>query len=152
MDWQTASFIANVVLAIGVPPTIFLTWWGISQGAKNQRYVQFIARYQTIIINLPPEIFDEGNKIDSVEEDKRVWLTSYIDLCNEELFDRTRGAISKKVWEDWSVFIISNFRRCLPLRARLAETMEDYPQLLEFLNGDRILKEQLTAIIALKKL
>jgi hypothetical protein len=115
-------------------------------------YVQYVARYQNIIVNLPPDVFSEGNKIASVEEDKKVWLTAYIDLCAEELFDHKRGAISKKTWQDWSGFIRDDFKRSLPLRERVVGMMTDYPELLAFLNEDEALRKELTAVRALRKL
>jgi hypothetical protein len=138
MSWEAVSGVANVVLAIGVPVTLTLTFYGIRKAGRDERYAQYVGRYQKIITNLPYNVFAKHNKIAELPVDEKVWLVAYIDLCAQELFDRQRNSIEKKVWDNWSESIREYFNRCIPLQEVFKEIKVDYPELSKFLGVKKV--------------
>lgn len=139
-DWVTA--IATVVLAIGVPVTLMLTWNRTNKALREERYAHYVARYQRIFSHLPYNVFAEGNQISKLDDGKKVWLVAYIDLCAEELYDKSRGTIEKKVWGNWAEAIIQAFERSTPLQEVFNEVKADYKDLDEFLTDSRRVKSK----------
>jgi hypothetical protein len=103
---------ATVVIAAGVPIAAIQ----IRNAARNERYSQYISRYEKIVTHLPFGIFDEGSERIEISEKHKTWLVAYIDLCTEELFDYLRGAIGGRIWEDWTESITKDFKRGKQLR------------------------------------
>jgi len=108
VPWDEVSAIANVVVAVGVPLALLLTWYGIVSSARNERYKQFVIKFEEIVVHLPYRVFAR-NEIELSEEHK-IWITAYIDLCAKELFDYLRGAVDADVWNDWEESIVANMR------------------------------------------
>jgi hypothetical protein len=148
-----------LVLAIGVPSTILITWWATrrtltaaqkvqDKTLSDDRYAEYAKRYQEIISHLPYNIFMKGNHIRWVSNSTKAWLIGYIDLCSEEIIDRNKGIIGKDVWDDseegverWSNFIKSNFKRSAPLLALFLQVQDDYIQLGDFLVEKGLLED-----------
>lgn len=115
VPWDAIAAAGTIGLAVGVPMTIYYELKNANKTMRQERYLQYVERYQQIITNLPYNIFMKGNQVNDVG-DKKVWLLAYIDLCAEELFDHNKGLIEDDVWKDWSGFIIENFKRAVPLQ------------------------------------
>ncbi|MDG6915747.1 MAG: hypothetical protein JRM86_02155 [Nitrososphaerota archaeon] len=91
MNWETASYVANAVLAIGVIPTLFLAWRAIISAARNARFEHYVSRYQEVVTHLPYGVFWKGSENLDINEEQKRWLVACIDLCSEELSDYLRG-------------------------------------------------------------
>lgn len=137
MFWDVVSGVENLVLAFGVPGTLFLAWYGIRTAARNERYAQYVTRYQEIISHLPYNVFAKGNGLITVENDMKAWLVAYIDLCAQELFDYLRRSIDGNIWKDWEPFILHDFKRSVPLREVFEEIKDDYPDLSHLLKNGK---------------
>ncbi len=139
MSWEAITAIATVVLAIGVPLALYFEWKSTNRSLRVEREAQYVTRYQEIFSHLPYNIFVKGNQLSNVAEETKVWLVSYIDLCNEELFDYRRNSIGKEVWKDWSEYMVEDFKRSAPLREVFNEVKDDYGQLGDSLNKSKAL-------------
>ena len=138
IPWDAISSVASVVLAIGLPATLLYDWNSRKQELKQERYSQYAARYQEIFSHLPYNIFIEGSNPDLKDEKAKTWLVTYIDLCNEELFDFKEGDIEKRIWDDWKLFIIGAFNRSVPLREIFCKVREDYSIFDAFLKENKV--------------
>jgi hypothetical protein len=67
-------------------------------------------KYRNIIYDLPIEsLLDTSDSEEYTGELKDYFR--YIELCNQQIFLRQRGRITKSTWDDWSDGIDSNFKR-----------------------------------------
>jgi hypothetical protein len=141
VDWQAVTGVATVILAgatIVLAAGIPLGLRRANRTLNEQRYAHFSNRYERIISHLPYNIFAKDNGITQVDEKTKVWLIAYIDLCAEELFDRQRKAIDRRVWEDWALFIVDDFKRSTPLLEVFNQVKGDYPYLAKFLKDGEV--------------
>ena len=132
ITWDAVSAVATLALAIGIPATLLEGRREKRIEIRQQRYEHYATRYQEIFSHLPYNIFIKGNKA-TVSPDQKAWLVTYIDLCNEELFDSNHGRIEPKIWEDWSGFIKGAFN-CSALKEIFEEVKGDYSDFDDFLH------------------
>ncbi len=130
------TVIATVVLAGVAVLTVYLNWRSVKGSRRTERYMKYVERYEKITSNLPYNVFAKKGAPLTVEQDRKVWLVNYINLCNEEYRDARRsGRIEKGVWESWFGFMVKAFERSAPLRDVFDEFEEDYPDLRHFLES-----------------
>lgn len=105
LDWVSA--IAAASTAVGV----LLAWSQIRLVQKQSR-TQFedvlTAEYRRLVRSLPVKAM-LGKGLDEAElEEHLATFFCYFDLCNEQVFLRQQGRISKATWENWREGIESN--------------------------------------------
>ena len=127
--WDVLTAAGTVSAAIGV----FYGFRKTDRVLKDEKYAKYVERYEEIFSKLPYNIFTEGNNSTEDTPEIRRWMVIYIDLCAEELFDRQREKIDKKVWKDWAISIKEDFDRSALLAKIFSEVERDYPCLDIFL-------------------
>jgi hypothetical protein len=140
MTWDSLASgitaISSIVVAIGV----CIGFYQVNRGAKNERYIQYIARYEEIITHLPYGIFEKGSDRLVISEEHERWLLAYIDLCSEELFDYLRGAIDETIWHDWQKSIENDFLRSKKHLKRVFDELDkdEYKALSTLIDGEKM--------------
>ncbi|MCG8406561.1 MAG: hypothetical protein MI923_15310 [Phycisphaerales bacterium] len=85
----------------------------IAQTLKYRLAAEYTARYQKIVMALPPKILYHKEPLSNKEwQDSQVTsvLHAYVDLCAEELRMHRSGQIPDDVWESWREGILAGFR------------------------------------------
>lgn len=131
MSWEAITAIATSVAASGV----IYGFWVANRNLREEKYAKYVERYQGIFTHLPYGIFNESDG--ETDEKAKTWLVAYIDLCAEELFDKQRNMIDKKVWKDWTSSILHNFHT--PRLSKVFdENKESYPCLSRFIDTGKV--------------
>lgn len=113
MDWfQAAQFVAAVSTAASVAFAAFQ----LSDHKKQQRATfedRLNEEYRRIVAELPLAALLNGRRSsDEALDDKALQVFyQYFDLCNEQLFLRSQGRISKCTWKNWRDGILQNMAR-----------------------------------------
>ena len=97
MDW---SSLAAMATAIGV----ILGVWQLRQSAnlsKAEYEDSFDQQYRALAMAIPVDALI-GREIPAERKDEvRELVYNYLDLCNEQIFQRSKKKISKDTWSDW---------------------------------------------------
>ncbi len=104
---ETITVIAGIATAVGV----FLAWWQIRRGARQAQtdFEDALAReYRELARHIPTGAL-LGRELTEEEQEKALpYLYHYIDLSNEQTFQRQVGRVSKVTWTFWREGIRSN--------------------------------------------
>lgn len=95
---ETASLIAQIVLAVLYGIGIWLAYVNANRQSRNDFFAEYTKRYHDIILAMPDEVF-EGTAEPKGKTLKYMQL--YFDLCSEEYQLRQKGIIPKDIWDNW---------------------------------------------------
>lgn len=95
---ETASLIAQIVLAFLYGLGIWLAYKNTNRQSRNNFFAEYTKRYHDIILAMPDEVF-EGTAEPKGKTLKYMQL--YFDLCSEEYHLYEIRLIPKDVWENW---------------------------------------------------
>jgi hypothetical protein len=99
--------------AIATALGVFLAVWQLWEAKKQARTEfedQFAREYRELSKVIPLEAFF-GEKLETKEiEQAKAAFFHYIDLCNEQVFLRQQGRISRATWQSWCGGIEANLK------------------------------------------
>lgn len=104
--------IASGATAVGVFIAAWQFWQSrrISQASFEDSYDQ---QYRNLMLKIPVDAFlketlDEGDK-----KQARRFIFNYLDLCNEQIYQRSKRKIKNARWEEWQQGIDANLKNNL---------------------------------------
>lgn len=107
MNWEAA---ASIVTAIGV----YLAAWQIWESRKLASASfedAYDKQYRDLIYIIPVNAL-LGKELDSERlVQAREGIYNYLDLCNEQAYQRSQNRISKERWNEWSKGIKENLAK-----------------------------------------
>lgn len=107
MSWDT---IASIATAIGV----FMAAWQIWESRKLAEATfedSFDQQYRALSHMIPVNALLGKPLSDEEKSIAREAVYNYLDLCNEQIFQRFKSRISKDRWCEWSLGIKENINR-----------------------------------------
>lgn len=128
MNWDS---IASIATAIGV----FVAAWQLWENRKLTGAAfedSFDQQYRELSYLIPVNAL-LGKSLDDVKKDQaRESVYNYLDLCNEQIYQRTKGRISEERWRAWASGIDSNLSRPFFMEV-WDEVKENAPSTFSFL-------------------
>ena len=105
--------VAQWATAVGAGFVAFQLWQ--TQRALRATYERtFVDRYERIMADIPLAAVLEGRLSETATDDERQVIEraffDYFELCEEELYFRKLGRISRRTWADWSEGMALHFR------------------------------------------
>lgn len=108
IDSLTWSDVGGIATALAV----LIAAWQVRQNNALHRadYEDaFDRQYRDLAMIIPMDAF-LGSR-DVLEPEAREAIYNYFDLCNEQIYQHSKGRITKDTWRDWSSGISSNMNR-----------------------------------------
>jgi hypothetical protein len=142
MNWEV---IASIATAIGV----FIAAWQIWESRKLTEATfedSFDQQYRELIYTIPVNAL-LGKPLDDGKEDQaRETVYNYLDLCNEQIYQRAKDRISKERWNEWSSGIKENLSRpfFLSVWDEVKESASDSFSFLERLENEKFKTDPIT--------
>ena len=102
--------IASVATAIGVAVAAWQIWQARKlNGASFED--SFDQQYRELSFSIPVDAL-LGKKLDkSLESQAREAVYNYLDLCNEQIYQRSKHRVSKERWHEWALGMKNNLNR-----------------------------------------
>ena len=92
----------------------------------------FDRQYRELAMIIPMDAF-LGKDTETTPEAREA-IFNYFDLCNEQIYQRSKGRISSDTWKDWSAGIRANMKR--PAFAMVwADVVSEAPGTFTYLEG-----------------
>ena len=113
MSWEVAPNIATVV-SIGA---VVYQLWQSRRHARTAFEDNLAREYRDIISKLPVAALLGEKLTPEQDTDSLPYFYRYIDLCNEQVFLRKKGRISRDTWSNWCSGIRGNLGRSAFTRA-----------------------------------
>ncbi|PHR56215.1 MAG: hypothetical protein COA44_08585 [Arcobacter sp.] len=135
MTWEK---IASGVTALGV----FIAAWQLHETrllASASFEDSFDKQYRELIYSIPVNVL-LSKPIDKNKEDStRETIYNYLDLCNEQIYQRSKKRISEERWTEWVSGIKDNLERPFfcDVWIEVKESTEDTFSFLERLEKDK---------------
>lgn len=130
MSWDS---IASIATAIGVG----VTAWQIGESRKLTGAAfedSFDQQYRDLPYTIPVDAL-LGKKLDeNKQSEAREAVYNYLDLCNEQVYQRARKRVSKERWHEWSLGIELNLSRPF-FKQVWSEVKESTPGAFSFLEA-----------------
>jgi len=107
MNWDS---IASIATAIGVGIAAWQIWEArkLTSAAFEDSFDQ---QYRELSYNIPVNAL-LGKPLDTGKEDQaREAVYNYLDLCNEQIYQRSKKRISEERWHEWASGIEANLSR-----------------------------------------
>ncbi len=107
MNWDS---IASIATAIGVAVAARQIWESrkLSSAAFEDSFDQ---QYRELSYTIPVDAL-LGKPLDKAKEtEAREAVYNYLDLCNEQIYQRSMKRVSKERWHEWSSGIASHLSR-----------------------------------------
>ncbi len=107
MNWDT---FASIATAIGVGIAAWQIWESkkLTSAAFEDSYDQ---QYRELIYTIPVNAL-LGKPLSEAEEiSARESVYNYLDLCNEQIYQRKKNRISEDRWNEWALGIKENINR-----------------------------------------
>jgi hypothetical protein len=107
MNWDN---IASIATAIGVCIAAWQIWESrkLSSASFEDSFDQ---QYRELSYTIPVNAFLGKPLDDGKEGQAREAVYNYLDLCNEQIYQRAKHRISKERWNEWSSGIEENLGR-----------------------------------------
>jgi len=107
MNWDS---IASIATAIGVGIAAWQMWESRKlNGAAFED--SFDQQYRELSYTIPVDAL-LGKELDKAKENEaREAVYNYLDLCNEQVYQRAKKRISKERWHEWALGMELNFSR-----------------------------------------
>ena len=106
MSWADVGSIATAI-------AVLIAAWQVRQNNSLHRadYEDaFDRQYRDLAMIIPMDAF-LGKDQTSRTEEVREAVFNYFDLCNEQIYQKSKGRISTDTWKDWSAGIKDNMKR-----------------------------------------
>ena len=102
--------LSSVATAIGV---VFAAWqiWESRRLSEAQFEDSFDQQYRELSYAIPVNALLGKPLTESKDGKAREAVYNYLDLCNEQVYQRSKNRISKERWREWSSGIKSNLGR-----------------------------------------
>lgn len=107
MSWDS---IASIATAIGVAIAAWQIWESrkLSSAAFEDSFDQ---QYRELSYTIPVDAL-LGKELDEAKEcEAREAVYNYLDLCNEQIYQRAKKRVSKARWHEWALGMELNFSR-----------------------------------------
>lgn len=107
MEWDG---IASIATAVGV----CIAAWQISESKKKSSAAfedSFDQQYRELSYSIPVNAFLGKDLREDEKDNAREAVYNYLDLCNEQVYQRTKKRISESRWSEWFGGIESNLKR-----------------------------------------
>lgn len=128
MNWDS---IASIATAIGVG---IAAWqiWEARKLSSAEFEDSFDQQYRELLYSIPVDALLGKNLDEGKKKDAREVVYNYLDLCNEQVYQRSKRRVSKDRWHEWSLGISHNLS--LPFfRLVWDEVKKETPGALSFL-------------------
>ena len=108
--WCAGEDISSIATAIGV---IFAAWqiWENRQLSQAKFEDSFDQQYRELSYKIPVDVLIGKSIEEGEEKEARESVYNYLDLCNEQIFQRHKKRISKDRWHEWNSGIKQNIER-----------------------------------------
>lgn len=108
--WCLGESLSSIATAVGVVIAAWQIWEGRQLSAAKFED-SFDQQYRSLSYDIPVDALI-GKSIKEDEEKKaRESVYNYLDLCNEQIFQRHKKRISKDRWHEWKTGIKQNLDR-----------------------------------------
>lgn len=106
MSWEG---IASIATAIGVAIAAWQIWESrkIASAAYEDAYDQ---QYRQLIYQIPVDVLLDKPLISEHKKRAREAIYNYLDLCNEQVYQRSKKKISTARWNEWRKGIETNLK------------------------------------------
>lgn len=107
MNWDT---VASLATAVGVG---IAAWqiWETKKLAGAAFEDSFDKQYRELSFSIPVNALLGKPLADEEKSRARESVYNYLDLCNEQIFQRTKNRISEDRWDEWALGIKDNIVR-----------------------------------------
>ncbi|MEO8217023.1 MAG: hypothetical protein ABI718_08065 [Acidobacteriota bacterium] len=107
IDWTAVGSFATALM---VGAAAIQIWLGTKQ-AKIKFEDGLVKEYRDLLAQMPVDVLLQKESALEYAESHLALFYRYIDLCNEQVFLRTKGRIQDDTWQEWRAGILSNLSR-----------------------------------------
>lgn len=130
MNWDS---IASIATAIGVGIAAWQIWE--SRKLSSAEFEDsFDQQYRELSYSIPVDALLGKELDEGKENDAREAVYNYLDLCNEQIYQRSKKRVSKERWHEWSLGISHNLSRPF-FRSVWDEVKKEAPNSFSFLEA-----------------